>query len=134
MALEDLILSSTYDQEQLERVISPYVRFSPTEVAVRFMRPWFKLSAEKKILMFLITERTRVLLDGKVPQRAEPLTPLSLHAELRLPGGTIRPKLKLLREQGFVEVSENGAYSFILEMLPEVEKLFTAEGEVNKDD
>ena len=100
MGLKDLIVDEAKLQEStIEKVIKPFVKYS-SEGNVIVSPQLKKESAKNQIMIYLFAKAgSKFVSDGKVGAAA---CNEELERKLGLKGGTVRPTVKILREEGFV--------------------------------
>jgi DNA-binding transcriptional ArsR family regulator len=105
--LKDLVVDeSAFDQEALAEALLNYVRLGRAGE----MRPgpkWERLSRLGRVLAVLLSLKAAWVLEMRKEDggAASEITALS-----GLPGGTVRPKLRALRERGLIEQTKDGRY------------------------
>lgn len=121
MALKDLVVShAELTEEQIEKIIGNYLRFDTSAETVVLLPSTTSLSSRQRILLYLVGLRgwPFVKPDDTPPTAA---TPSELEAALQIPGGTLRPILKELKETRLVSVAD-GRYSVNPVTLPFIER------------
>ena len=106
-SLKDLVVDeSVFDQEALADTLMNYIRLGRAGE----MRPgpkWQRLARLGRVLAVLLSIKAAWALQMRPDDAgtASEITGLS-----GLPGGTVRPKLRVLRDRGLVEQTNDGRY------------------------
>jgi hypothetical protein len=103
-----MVKSSEMGEEAMEKILKPYVRFVDNgEIA--FDGSFFALTADDKIGIALIAKDSWRYISGK-----EHLAGGMKNAELEkvtlLPGNTVRPTVKRLRDKGLIKTEKDSHY------------------------
>ena len=109
MALKDLIVGSgTVTEEAIEKIISPYVKYEVDPPAVVVTPAGYALGNAEKVVVYLVAGLGwRYVVDD--PPRIS-TRPADLEHALGIPGGTLRPVLKKLKDNHILTVAD-GQYS-----------------------
>lgn len=110
MALKDLVVShAELTEEQIEKIVSSFARYDPVAKSIVLLPPAMALSNRQRMIVYLVALRgwPFVLSDDTPPTGA---TPAELEQSLQMPGGTLRPILKELKDARLIENNE-GRYS-----------------------
>lgn len=126
MALKDLIASnSALLEEAIEGVIAPYILFDVEEREVIFRPEFASLGNKEKILAYLVAlHGWRFVSDDPMPTAVKPAI---LEARLCIPGGSLRPLLKDLKEKHLL-VEKEGSYSIRTANLAAIAREFSSVG------
>ena len=109
MSIKDLLVkSSDIGEEAMEKILKPYVRFVDNgELA--FDAPFFLLKAEEKIGIALIAKDSWRYIPGK-ENLAGGMKNTELEKATLLPGNTVRPRVKDLRDRGLIKTEKEAHY------------------------
>lgn len=110
MALKDLVVShAELTEEQIENIVSPHARYDPVAKAIVLLPGAMSLSNRQRVIVYLVALRgwPFVVSEDTPPTSA---TPSEIERSLQIPGGTLRPILKDLRDARLIEGVE-GRYS-----------------------
>lgn len=104
MALKELITEQAAITEQrIEEIVSDYVGYDIHEKVVVHRPAFAKLSNKGKVLVHLVAmQGWRYVTEGDVPGSA---SPADLGKALYIPGGTLRPVLKVLKDRHMIVTS-----------------------------
>ncbi len=125
MALKDLIVDSgAVAEDMIEKIISAYVRYEIDPPAIVFTPESNTLdNAAKVIVYFTAVLGWRYVLDEPPIVSTKPA---DLEHALGIPGGTLRPVLKKLKDNHILVISD-GHYSIRASNLGAAEKLINGE-------
>lgn len=108
MALKDLVADQDkLNEESIEGIISPYLRYDPSAFSIVFTPVGASLSNEARLLVYLVAIcGWRYVVPD--PQKVD-TKPADLEEVLNIPGGSLRPLLKKLKDSHLIK-SEDGHY------------------------
>lgn len=130
MALKDLVADrGKITEEQIEKIVAKYVRYDPKTIEVIFTPESAKLNNDAKILLYLVAVTGWEFIADEQPNIRT--NPQALEEILGIPGGTLRPILKRLKESHLVNVS-NSNYSIRPANLEAIGKIIDGEEKVVK--
>jgi hypothetical protein len=103
MSLKDLtVKKSLLREEQVEEIVSEYVRYDPNTKEVFLLPGAGPLKNRQKVLIYLVAlQGWPFVTDDPVPTDA---TPASIEQALNIPGGSLRPTLKELKDSHLILV------------------------------
>ena len=129
MALKDLVAdASKLTEEAIEEIIADYVRYDPSAQAIIFTPSGTSLGNERKILVYLVAlVGWKYIVDD--PQ-GDPTKPADLEKAVGIPGGTLRPILKKLKD-GHLVSAPDGHYRVQPANLDAVSKVISGEKVLN---
>ncbi len=101
MSLQNLLVKQAeVEEDVVERVVAQYVKYS--DVGKILLGDHFgKLANTKKVAVYLVAKQGWKFIPGK-EELAKGADNAELERELKLPGNTLRPVVKNLRDRGFV--------------------------------
>lgn len=132
MALKDLTINYGEVQEkQIERIVSPYVRYDEKQGLVIFNKEGRELSIDLKILVYLIARKGWQFFDFKRDEErpVEESQPKEIAENISENRSTVRRRLMEIKNDGWVYKTTGGGYVVPNHMLDEAEKLITRETE-----
>lgn len=128
MALKDLIVDSgSVTEAAIEEIVSTYVNYEVNPPAIVFTPAGIALGNAEKVIVYA----TAVLGWKYVVEEPPPVStkPSDLEGSLGIPGGTLRPILKKLKDNHILVVSE-GQYSIRISNLAVARRLVSGEKNV----
>lgn len=114
---KELYIWQGLDKEILKKTLSGNVRLTEKEV---LLEPGIK-PVKKAIIMFLLGNKV-LKLDGLKEIEAVGVTEIAEHTSI--PGGTVRPNLRELFEEGYVKQTQDGKYYVPDHLLLKIHELF----------
>lgn len=119
------------DRELLANAIFPYVRIylEQGNAQIAFTKEGEALTSKEKLLTYLLA-RKAIHLRNKELLASEAVSPKELEAATGIPGGTIRPVLKQLRDERLVQIdkSEEGGYIARNHALNQISEMLSKKG------
>lgn len=107
MALKDLVAKkSEIAKSVIEAIVSKYVRYYSDTLEIGFTPEGAELSGENKVLVYLVAVLGWQYVVDKPP--ALSTKPADLEKALGIPGGTLRPSLKSLKDGHLIATNEDG--------------------------
>lgn len=118
MPLKDLTIKGTVLREkQIEELVSDYVRYDPETKEIILLPAANSLKNNAKILLYLVAlQGWSFVTKDPVPTDA---TPANIEHALHIPGGTLRPALKGLKESHMI-LAKGRSYSIHPAALPHI--------------
>lgn len=127
MSLIDLIVDEgNLDENLLEKIITPYIRFAKDNGRVRLTPSAVNLTIGEKIILYLLGKKAAKKL-GMWPYITENSLPIDIENDLGIPGGSLRPNLMNLYSKSFLEKDQEGKYYVPNHVLPDIEKHLASE-------
>lgn len=101
MALKDLtVAKSELTEKQIEEIVGNHVRYDPAAKEVVFLPTASSLPNRTRVLLYLVAlQGWPFVTDDPVTTEA---TPAEIEKMLHIPGGTLRPILKELKDSHFI--------------------------------
>jgi DNA-binding MarR family transcriptional regulator len=121
MALKDLIIDQNILQEEIiEKIVSPYVRYDIDQKAVVFLPDSFRiLSVQQRIIIYLVALKGwKYFEEGE--KISEDVQPKEIADSLKENGSTVRSHLQALIRRGMVQKKVKN-YSISLSAFNKVE-------------
>jgi len=117
--LDAIVISSEVvegeNRKLLADLLKPYVRIDPDTGSIHFIKYPPPLSAKQHILVYLLA---KLALSSKKPEYSPAAQPKEIEEATRLPGGTVRPKLRQLLEEHVISQGEEGYYVEPVNLVP----------------
>lgn len=118
MPLKSLVAKkSEIAESAIEAIVTPYVRYYVESFEIGFTPEFSNLSNDRKILVYLVAVQGWQYVADDAP--AVKTKPADLEKSVGIPGGTLRPTLKTLRERHLI-AEKDGAYSVREGNLPSI--------------
>lgn len=119
MALKDLVADhKKVAEETIEKIIGPYVRYDPAAQKIVWTAQSKSLSNDAKVLVFLVAVLGwHYVSEEKITVKTKPA---NLESDLGIPGGTLRPVLKKLKD-GHLLTEVSGQYAVQLANIDAIE-------------
>jgi len=128
MALKDLTINyGKVQEEQIERIVGPYVRYDEKQGLVVLSREGRELSVDPKILVYLIARKGWQFFDFKRREERpiEGAQPKEIAENIFENRSTVRRHLMELKNNGLVHKAAGGGYVVPNHILDEAENLIT---------
>lgn len=107
MALKDLVAqSSAMAEEAIEKIVKDYVRYDPEAGEIAFTPDFAVLGNKSKVLVYLVALHGWTFVTED--QIATPTKPGDIGQKLGIPGGTLRPLLKELKDRHLISATAAG--------------------------
>ncbi|TXC73704.1 hypothetical protein FSZ31_02935 [Sphingorhabdus soli] len=130
MSLKDLIAdASKLDEGAIESVIAPFVKYDPSAERIIFTPSGVALSHENKVLVYLTAVAGWPFVSDTPPEH--PTKPADLGSALGIPGGSLRPVLKKLKDLHLL-ANDAGHYSIQSANLTHIEAYVKGESKPSK--
>jgi hypothetical protein len=125
MALKDLIAdSAALTEKAIEDIVRPYVQYDPKAKRIGFTPKAKSLPKKHKLILHLIAlQGWSYVSDESIPTTAKPA---ELEDAIGIPGGTLRPMLKDLKENHYVTL-KSGRYGVQSSSLDDLKALLAGE-------
>ena len=130
MALKDLTIDyGKVQEEQIERIIAPYVKYDENQRLVVFTGEGKRLSVGSKILVCLIAQKGWQFFDFKKKEKrpVEEVQPKEIAERIFENRNTVRRYLMELKNDGWIHKTAGGGYFVPNHMLDETEQVITRE-------
>lgn len=109
--IDELIVSSEVvegaNRRLLVDLIKPHVRIDPETGSIHFLKYPPDLSAKQHILVYLMA---KLALASRKPSYSPAAGPKEIQESTRLPGGTVRPRLRGFLEEHVISQGEEGYF------------------------
>lgn len=110
MALKDLVISQDeLTEAQIEKLIEPFLRYDTSARQLVLLPPAAELHNRQRVIAYLIGLLGWPFVLAEDPPGTA-MTPAELEEALKIPGGTLRPILKALKDERLIQV-QDGQYS-----------------------
>lgn len=125
MALKDLVAdTSKIDEEAIENIIANYIRYDPKAKKIIFTPEGGALKNNVKVLTYLVAVLGwQYVIDEAIIVATKPA---DLESVLAIPGGSLRPTLKALKDSHLVYV-DDGHYKTQTANLQSIQKVIAGE-------
>lgn len=128
MALKDHIADSTkIKEEEIEAIISDYLKYDPSHKTVVLMPRAQELSVEKKVLLHLVALQGWKFISSKEEIPDSGATPKEIEQVTGVKGGTLRPTLRALVQSRMLE-SKKGRYEIPAHNFGRVREVMAGKG------
>jgi hypothetical protein len=120
MALRDLVAqSSALAEEAIENIVKDFVRYDTEAGEIAFLPDFAALPNKSKVLVYLVALQGWVFVT-EAPIET-PTKPADIGDKVGIPGGTLRPLLKELKDRHLIS-SSAGGYVVRAAFIPAVER------------
>lgn len=121
--LNDLLIDRVQlNEELLHDVLLPVVGIDGERQEIVPKAPWSVLSPDAKILVFCLGRKAMATIPS-IALEVEGVHPKEIEEGTGVPGGTLRPKLRLFRSQGLLTQDTEGRYYIPTHAVTEVSEV-----------